>query len=88
MSLRKVKAFVGLNIGMVAGCFGALFVLPPNTPLRTWLIISVLFICGVNVWVYKKTRLYVGEEKQPLPQLFWLFVVFSCLSLLVRFLLR
>ncbi|HTV82815.1 MAG TPA: hypothetical protein VME18_09215 [Acidobacteriaceae bacterium] len=81
------KKMVLLNVAGVAGCFLAVCTVPPQTPLRTFLIICAGAIILLNVAI-----VYFGRRKTEIPTpvnrarqvMMWAVTAFFLLEVLLR----
>lgn len=71
MASTRVKMLVVVNIGMVGGSVLALFMIPPQTPIRTWAISSIVITIAANVWAFRVTLREKPTKKAPVSAAFW-----------------
>jgi hypothetical protein len=56
-----------IEIAMVLGCFTAMFVVPPTTPLKTFLWICVSIVVVFNIMLFAKLRKASSSERTIAP---------------------
>jgi hypothetical protein len=65
--MRLWKRLLIINIGALAGCFAALYLVPPQTPLRMFVLTFVGFIVVLNLAIFLNLRIRKGARAPRTP---------------------
>jgi hypothetical protein len=85
----KIFTVIAVEIGMLLGILGALFTVPRNTPLLTFLLIGLaFFVIGNFLLIEKLRKIRSGEtltDVQRKPHLYLAFILLAAYWLLWLF---
>ena len=68
--MRLWKKLLIINVGALAGCFAAVYLVPRQTPLRMFVLTCVGFIVVLNLAIFLNLRIRKGARtpRTPTPE--------------------